>query len=96
MEVKTAYYPLGAGEEMSEGEYERMWELCNNVGRSYASTSTLVAPMGIWVVRSGARLSISQMTDTHLVNAIAYCKRYGLSAHPKCDELRAEQKRRAR
>ena len=51
-------------------------------------------PIGFWRVRNGRLIEIRIMTDTHIANAIQYCKTEGVGGHPKVMELKAEQRRR--
>lgn len=90
-----AYYPLGTGEEMSEGEYQAMTDLLNDppIDSSRRKVYVADAPIGWWTVRGGTQLEISKMTDAHLRNAIAFFEK---SRNKKIDELRVELKRRER
>ena len=93
----AVYYPLGRGEEMSEGEYERQYALCNDVRRDddYERVTAPKTPDGYWRVRGGALLEIRTMTVEHLKNAINLFANSGHGSHPKIQELREELKRRA-
>lgn len=87
----AVYYPLGRGEEMSEGEYEYQYALCNDAGRDDEAASVPhKAPVGQWRVRSGAVLKISEMSVEHLKNAISYFERGGQGDNAKIKELREE------
>ena len=88
-----AYYPLGTGEEMSEGEYEFQRALCDEPP-DYIDRHSFTERHGCWRVRGGAILKIRKMTTSHLQNAIALFERGGQSSHPKLVELRDELKRR--
>jgi hypothetical protein len=87
---RCVFYPLGSGEAMSEGEYQRMF--VEQDDREPASA--LNAPKGRWQTADGALLYIGKMTEEHLKNAIAACKRFGTGRHPKCRELRRELRKR--
>lgn len=91
-----AYYPLGAGGETSEGEYQYQLGLCEDAGRELDNVERqpLATRAGFWRVRGGAILKIREMTDAHLENAINYAVCRGSGRHPKIDELRAELERR--
>lgn len=45
---------------------------------------------GVWRTSSGEMLKISEMTDRHLRNAIAYAKRVGIIDRDKISELQAQ------
>lgn len=82
--------------EMSEGEYQTMCGMLDDLGAvPFESGAPIEAPAGRWRVTSGALLPIDRMTDAHLSNAVALCERIGTGGHSKCQELRAEQQRRA-
>lgn len=89
----SVYYPLGRGDEMSEGEYQYQLALCDEAGRPDAVPA---APKGRWRVRGGALLEIRGMTDAHLRNAIAFFERRGDGQDKKIGELRIELKKRER
>lgn len=91
--IDGAYYPFGSGEEMSEGEYQRAYGVVDGDDPILRS-SALDAPEGRWQVAGGAQLHIAKMTDDHLKNAIAACKRFGNGRHRKCRELRRELRER--
>jgi hypothetical protein len=95
-----AYYPLGTGEEMSEGEYEYQYALCNDPGEFYddgpSAKSLDSVPAGKWRVRGGAVLEIVGMSVEHLRNAINLFERAGWADHMKIRELREELARRKR
>lgn len=79
--------------EMSEGRYQEQCGLVDDMRAE--SGASLDAPVGRWQVMSGAMLYIARMTDDHLANAVVWCERRAFGHHPKCDELHAEQRRRA-
>ena len=89
----SVYYPLGRAEDVSEGEYEEMYALCNEVGEPPHARSS-IEPAGSWRTRGGAVLRVAEMSATHLTNAVRLFERNGLGDHPKVQELRAELARR--
>lgn len=91
-----AYYPLGTGEEVSQGEYEYQYALCNEPPDDLPQRKVYVAdaPEGRWTVRGGAQLEIAKMSDAHLRNAIAFFERHGEGQNKKIEELRQELARR--
>jgi hypothetical protein len=100
----VTYYPLGRGEDMSEGEYQYQMALCDAAGNEdaiYESSSLhpleeplSPVPEGFWRVRGGALLEIAKMSTEHLKNAINYFERNDGGRHSKIEELRAELERR--
>jgi len=90
----SVYYPLGRGEDMSEGEYQYQVALCESAGLEDIEPVPPPAPVGYWRVRGGALLEIVKMSTEHLKNAINYSER-NRSVSAKIDELREELGRRA-
>jgi hypothetical protein len=104
--VSDAIYPLGRGEEMSEGEYQSFYAnpdpdlmgemayvaACDEIAsRADARpTKALSAPAGEWRTRDGRVLRVSEMTVDHLANAVALFERGGVGDHAKVAELREE------
>ena len=80
-----AYHPLGSGEEMSEGEYEYQYALCN--GEMDEPPKSLEVASGLWHTRDGRIISIRRMASDHLSNAISLFTRTGWGEHPKINEL---------
>jgi hypothetical protein len=83
--MAAEYFPLGRGCDMSEGEYERQWALCNEQDPPSRSVRR-----GFWRTQSGHVLAIKEMTAVHLMNAIHLSERAGTGKHPKIQELREE------
>ena len=82
------YYPLGRAEEMSEGEYQAMFD------ETYISSRSPNCAVGQWRTRNGSIIKIAEMTTAHLKNAINYFERDGWGKHPKIEELRDELDKR--
>lgn len=98
------YYPLGCGEEMSEGErmamdaYEEELEYDPAAVEERAAFERLdhiEAPVGVWNSTSGP-IPMKEMTDAHLKNALRWLDRYDLLGTDKAAEIRDEQERRVR
>ena len=79
------YYPLGCGEEMSEGAYQAMF-----AGYEVDTNGSLNEETGRWRCRDGLVLAVADMSTKHLENAIRYFSRVGWSEHWKIVELRGE------
>ena len=95
----TTYYPMGCGSEQSMGEYEEEYALIANAGLDDEEIydDALRAPdppIGMWRVRGGALLKISEMSNAHLKNAINLFARNENVDKPKILELKAELARR--
>lgn len=93
------YFPLGRGESMSEGEYQRQYDLCDQVdvgdlGDDHFVPPSLGEKAGFWRTKNGAVLVIADMTKAHLDNAIKLFTRAGWGDHTKIRELREERARR--
>ena len=93
------FYPLGRGEEISEGERAMLdadpFEQKHDEDESsHGWPSHLNTPEGSWQTREETVVAIADMTDTHLRNAIRWMKIQTLHDHPKFDELRTEATRR--
>lgn len=89
-----AYCPLGRAEDMSEGEYQTMWELCN--GSHEAPPPSLAEPRGWWRTKGGISVMLVEMSSAHLLNTIRLFDRAGWGEHPKIRELSDELGRRRR
>lgn len=99
-------YPLGRGEDLSEGEYQSFYAdpdpntmgemayvaACDEVAaRADAKPPrALSAPRGEWRTRDGRELRVVEMTRDHLANAVALFERGGYGDHRKVRELREE------
>jgi hypothetical protein len=100
--MTVVYYPLGRGEEMSEGEYVRQSALGDEDdafdGMRFAEDDypTLGAVKGFWETKEGALIALAAMTDKHVRNALRWMRARGLDGHPKYNELHGEHHRRAR
>ena len=88
----TVIYPLGRGGDMSESEYQAMYEACGVV--SVRVPPSLSAAVGLWQTSDRRTLKIAEMTRAHLTNAIALFSMAGLGDHEKIWELRDELRRR--
>ncbi len=91
------FYPLGRGEDMSEGEYAALQAMDEDpdedeIARDWPDH--LNAPEGSWQTRDDSTVLIRDMTDKHVRNAIRWMKARALDDHPKFDELIAERDRR--
>lgn len=89
------YYPLGTGGEMSEGEYQYQYGLCNEPPDDCEPPPPLEMSPGYWRTRNGQVLEIKDLTAEHLINAVAFFERSGWSEHEKIRELRTELAARA-
>lgn len=87
----TVYYPLGRGEDMSEGEYQAMQAACDSAG---APPPRLDEPAGYWRTRNGSVIRVADMSSSHLLNAVRLFDRSGYGDLPKILELREELVRR--
>jgi hypothetical protein len=87
------YYPLGCAEEMSEGEYEYQYGLCNDPDLD-DEPPALKTPRGRWRTREGEELEVGVMSTKHIRNVIKLFTRAGWGDHRKLDELRLELARR--
>jgi hypothetical protein len=99
-------YPLGRGEEITEGEYQSLYcdpdpdamgdevylAACDEVARQGDAPTPMALrqPRGAWLTRDGRRLRVADMTRDHLANAVALFERGGFGEHSKIAELRAE------
>lgn len=86
------YYPLGCSEGMSEGEYQAMYD--NLVSEVYLPAASLSEKIGYWQKRDGSVIKITEMSITHIKNAIGLFDRVGWGDHSKIRELREELSRR--
>lgn len=77
------------GENLSEGEYEYQYGLCND-GPEDDPPPALEMPMGYWRTRGGVTLKIRAMTSEHLDNAVRLFGSAGWGEHAKIRELRVE------
>jgi hypothetical protein len=104
MTIKNGvYYPLGYSEDMSEGE--RMcidgMDAHDAEDPDYREQVALErldhieAPVGVWNATAGP-IPMTEMTDSHLKNAMRWLSRYGLLSTEKADEIRNEQESRAK
>lgn len=90
-----AYYPLGLGEEMSEGEYQASYcdpfdqVLDHDLDRTPRALRE-PQPPGLWKTRDGRVLVIAEMTVDHLTNSVNLFASHGWEDHPKIQELRKE------
>jgi len=82
---RTAYYPLGRAEDMSEGQYQSLHAIVHEPED---------APTGMWQRREGDLIPIADMTDAHLDNTIEMLRRNNATAWHKYRELLVEKKRR--
>src|SRR5579871_5694376 len=92
-------YPLGRGEDLSEGEYQSFYAdpdpdlmgemaylaACDEiVARADARPpKVLSAPAGEWRTRDGRVLRVAEMTADHIANAVALFERGGHGGHQK-------------
>lgn len=81
---------------MSEGEYQASladpwWD--NGVDDYWELQSRVAS--GFWQVSSGALIKISEMSDSHLRNAIAWAEQNGYDGSGKLSELRTELEARS-
>jgi len=93
--MSNVYYPLGRGEDMSEGEYALLAAYDDDedkVTENYPEH--LDAEIGFWETKDSDVIAITAMTDTHLRNALRWMRARALDGHPKYNELLDEQKRR--
>ena len=97
--------PHGCAEDMSEGEYQAMFDdvFYDVLESSFSLNAPAypwifppMAPTGIWKTRDGRVLEIAKMSTLHIGNAIRYFDRAGWSEHEKIGELRAELARRSK
>lgn len=65
-------YPLGRGEEQSEGEYQAQYEMCNEPPEPRPKRSE---SKYVWTTKDGTQIRVRKMTDSHLVNAIRFLRR---------------------
>lgn len=101
-----AIYPLGRGEDLSEGEYQSFYAdpdpslmgemayvaACDEVARrgDAPTPRALLQPRGAWLTRDGRKLRVAEMSSDHLANAVALFERGGHGEHRKVRELREE------
>jgi hypothetical protein len=60
------------------------------------SPPSLAAPYGQWQTQDGRTLSIAEMADRHLQNAISLFSKFGYGDHDKIQEMRRELAQRMR
>jgi hypothetical protein len=77
---------------MGEGRYHEMYDC--DFGSQSVTPASLHAKPGYWRVRDGALLKITDMTVSHLDNAIKLFERAGFGKFAKIQELRAERAKR--
>lgn len=89
--MTNVIYPLGRGEDMSEGEHALLdADPYDPLGAQ--DYPTLDAPEGEWETKDGTVLPLRRMTDAHLLNALRWMKARGLDRHPKHAELEKERR----
>lgn len=89
--MSSGIYPLGKSDGMSEGEYQSMYEACDE---GDPPPPALQQPYGYWRTRHGEQLKIVEMDTSHIKNAIKLFTRAGWGDHTKLRELREELARR--
>lgn len=72
------YYPLGHGEEMSEGAYQAA------IDDDCSSFPAHAPSRNVWTTKDGTQVRISKMTDGHLINTIRYLRRKAEAAQFHC------------
>lgn len=100
----SSYNPFGNDCDMSEGErmaldcmdaYEEERGLDPYDREEFERLDHIDGPKGVWNATSGP-IAMTEMTDSHIENALKWLARYDLVDTEKGDELRAEQARRAK
>jgi hypothetical protein len=77
---------------LSEHE-DRLVEFRNELRSKHRAALDLIsASGGFWVTALGQRLRIKDMTDTHIANAIEYCRLAGEQGSEEAKLLRAERR----
>lgn len=92
--MSSEHYPLGRGEEMSEGAYQEMFYRGDDGEEAQTWPEHLNVEHGYWETKNHDVIAISAMTDLHVKNALRWLRARSFDGHPKYAELLVEQKRR--